>query len=96
MLEAMLSACLAMLVTLVAGNPLLAELRRRKLGKSYTGDEPAAYEAPASFVGAFRDNFAYYGMKFGGIANANCEGGYDSARHDALASGLAREIRRES
>jgi len=49
-------------------------------------------EAPASFCGAFRDNFAYYGMRFGGIVNANCENGYDPALHDALASGFARRV----
>jgi multimeric flavodoxin WrbA len=50
-------------------------------------------EAPASFVGAFRDNFAYYGMQFGGLVNANCSDGYDPARHDAIAREFARGIR---
>ena len=45
--EAMLAACLALVVTLLAGNPILAELRRRKLGDSYSGDEPEAYASKA-------------------------------------------------
>jgi multimeric flavodoxin WrbA len=49
-------------------------------------------EAPASFVGAFRDNFEYYGMRFGRLVNANCSDGYDPARHDALAAGFARSV----
>jgi phospho-N-acetylmuramoyl-pentapeptide-transferase len=47
MLEAMLAACLAMLVTLLVGPPILAELRKRKLGDSYSGDEPEAYASKA-------------------------------------------------
>ena len=43
----MLAACLALVVTLLAGNPILAELRRRKLGDSYSGDEPEAYASKA-------------------------------------------------
>lgn len=50
-------------------------------------------EAPESFVGAFRDNFAYYGMQFGGIVNANCSDAYDPGRHDALAARFARDLR---
>ena len=47
MLEAMLAACLAMLVTLLVGRPILAELRKRKLGASYSGEEPEAYASKA-------------------------------------------------
>ena len=36
MLEAMLAACLALVVTILAGKPILTELRRRKLGDSYS------------------------------------------------------------
>jgi phospho-N-acetylmuramoyl-pentapeptide-transferase len=48
MTHAMFAACLAMLVTIAAGNPLLAELRRRKLGKGHDEDAPVEY---ASKVG---------------------------------------------
>ena len=47
MTNAALCALLAMIITLAAGRPVLDELRRRKYGKSYTGDEPAAYEGKA-------------------------------------------------
>ena len=47
MTYALFSACVAMFVTLAVGRPIVAELRRRKLGKAYGGDEPAAYEAKA-------------------------------------------------
>lgn len=47
MTYAALCALLAMLLTILIGHPVLAELRRRKLGDSYSGDEPAAYEAKA-------------------------------------------------
>ena len=42
MADAALAALVALVLTVLAGHPLLAELRRRKLGKSYTGDEPEA------------------------------------------------------
>jgi phospho-N-acetylmuramoyl-pentapeptide-transferase len=41
--QAMLAACLALVVTLLAGKPILQELRRRGLGDSYSGEEPEAY-----------------------------------------------------
>jgi phospho-N-acetylmuramoyl-pentapeptide-transferase len=44
----MFAACAAMLVTLAVGNPVLGELRRRKLGKGHDEDAPAEY---ASKVG---------------------------------------------
>lgn len=45
--EAMLAACVALVVTLLAGRPILAELRRRELGDSYSGEEPDAYASKA-------------------------------------------------
>lgn len=47
MVDALFAACLAMILTLVAGFPVINELRRRKMGKSYTGDEPEAYAGKA-------------------------------------------------
>jgi phospho-N-acetylmuramoyl-pentapeptide-transferase len=47
MVDAMLAACLGCLVTLLAGKPVLAELRRRKLGGAYSGEEPAEYASKA-------------------------------------------------
>jgi phospho-N-acetylmuramoyl-pentapeptide-transferase len=47
MVDAVFAACLAMLVTVAVGHPIVAELRRRKLGKAHTGDEPEAYASKA-------------------------------------------------
>jgi phospho-N-acetylmuramoyl-pentapeptide-transferase len=47
MTHALLAACLAMLLTIAAGYPLLAELRRRKFGKSADLDAPEAYATKA-------------------------------------------------
>ena len=47
MLEAMTAGCLALLVTLVLGRPVVAELRRRKLGKQADTEAPAVYAEKA-------------------------------------------------
>ena len=47
MTDALYAAMLAMIVTFLAGHPILAELRRRKLGKSADTDAPEAYSAKA-------------------------------------------------
>jgi len=47
MTDAAVSAFVAMILTIAIGYPVLGELRRRKFGKSYTGDEPAEYEKKA-------------------------------------------------
>ena len=47
MVYASVTAVAAMLVTLVIGAPIVAALRKAKLGDSYSGDEPAAYAAKA-------------------------------------------------
>jgi multimeric flavodoxin WrbA len=48
--------------------------------------------APASFLSAFRDTFAYLGMYDGGVAHAECRDGYDPARHEAAAVAFARLV----
>lgn len=73
--------------------PELQDEARRLRGKTGHVVCTSIYdEAPASFVGAFRDNFAYYGMRFGEIVNANCSDGYVPARHDAMATEFARKF----
>ncbi|HEX5368797.1 MAG TPA: phospho-N-acetylmuramoyl-pentapeptide-transferase [Dehalococcoidia bacterium] len=47
MVEAMAAACLALIVALLVGPPILTELRRRKLGDSYSGAEPERYAEKA-------------------------------------------------
>jgi phospho-N-acetylmuramoyl-pentapeptide-transferase len=51
MVEALLAACVAMPVTIALGHPILAELRRRKLGKSADIDVAATLEAYAGKAG---------------------------------------------
>jgi hypothetical protein len=50
-------------------------------------------EAPSSFVRALTDTFEYLGMRYGGIAHADCRDGYDSAKHDAEAVKFAHLVR---
>jgi phospho-N-acetylmuramoyl-pentapeptide-transferase len=45
--EAMLAACIALVVTILVGRPIIDQLRRRKLGDSYSGEEPAEYASKA-------------------------------------------------
>lgn len=55
---------------------------RRLRGKSaYVVCTSIYDEAPRPFTGSLTDTFAYLGMRFGGIAHANCRDGYDSVRH---------------
>jgi phospho-N-acetylmuramoyl-pentapeptide-transferase len=51
MVEAMLAACLALVVSLLAGGPVVAELRRRKFGKSADEDVAIEMEAYAAKAG---------------------------------------------
>lgn len=50
-------------------------------------------EVPPSFLGAFLDTFNYLGMRFGGVAHANCRNGYAAATHDAVAAAFALRVR---
>ncbi len=75
----------------------LHELRddaRRLRGKTaYVVCTSIYDEAPPSFLGAFRDNFQYFGMRFGGVAHANCADGYDPLRHHPIALAFAESLR---
>lgn len=51
-------------------------------------------EPPKSFVGAFADNFAYFGMRFGGIAHVNCERGCNARACDTEAEKFTARLRR--
>jgi multimeric flavodoxin WrbA len=74
--------------------PELQDEARRLRGKTgYVVCTSIYDEPPASFVGAFRDNFEYYGMRFGGIVNANCSDGYEAARHETKVSSFVRLLR---
>jgi multimeric flavodoxin WrbA len=74
--------------------PELLEDGRRLRGKrAYVVCTSVYDEAPASFVAAFADTFNYLGMRFEGVAHANCHDGYVPARHDAGAVAFAQRIR---
>ena len=47
MTHAMFASCLAMLVTIASGPPVLSELRRRNLGKGHDEDAPVEYASKA-------------------------------------------------
>jgi len=75
--------------------PDLLEDGRRLRGKEACVVCTSIYdEVPPSFLGAFLDTFNYLGMRFGGVAHANCREGYSAARHDAEALAFARRVRR--
>lgn len=71
----------------------LEELRdqaRRLRGKTGWVVCTSIYDRPpASFTGAFADNFAYFGMRSGGIVHVNCAEGYDAAAGEAEANRFA-------
>jgi multimeric flavodoxin WrbA len=74
--------------------PELLDDGRRLRGKiAYVVCTSIYDEVPPSFLGAFLDTFNYLGMRFGGVAHANCRYGYSAARHDALAAAFARRVR---
>jgi hypothetical protein len=72
---------------------LLSDGRRLRGKTAYVVCTSIYDEAPKSFVGAFADTFAYLGMRFGGIAHANCSDGYIPARHSLEAQTFARLVR---
>ncbi len=72
---------------------LLDDGRRLRGKQGYVVCTSIYDEAPASFMGAFLDTFEYLGMRFGGVAHANCRDGYVPARHDAEAAAFAQRIR---
>jgi multimeric flavodoxin WrbA len=72
---------------------LLAEGRRLRGKNAYVvctsvGDEPSKV-----YMDAFLDTFDYLGMRFGGAAHINCEGGYLPAVHDSMALEFAAVVR---
>ena len=74
--------------------PELQDEARRLRGKTaYVVCTSIYDEAPPSFLGAFRDNFEYFGMRFGGVAHANCADGYDPVRHDPVALAFTASLR---
>jgi len=71
---------------------LLNEGRRLRGKRAYVVCTSIYEEPPASFMNAFRDTFNYLGIRFGGVAHANCRDGYVNARHDNDADSFARQV----
>ena len=70
--------------------PELQHEARRLRGKTaYVVCTSIYDDPPPSFLGAFRDNFEYFGMRFGGVAHVNCSDGYQPSRHDSAAAAFA-------
>ena len=72
---------------------LLDEGRKLRGKRAYVVCTSIYDEAPASFLGAFRDTFDYLGMLFAEVAHANCRDGYVSAKHDGDAVKFAQFVR---
>jgi multimeric flavodoxin WrbA len=72
---------------------LLDDGRRLRGKQAYVVCTSIYDEAPSSFIGAFRDTFDYLGMRFEGVAHANCRDGYLPAIHDPEAVAFAQRIR---
>lgn len=73
---------------------LLPEGRRLRGKTGYVVCTSVDKEPAAEFIGAFSATFDYLGMRFGGVAHADCREGYVPMEHDALAvefSGRVRE-----
>ncbi len=67
---------------------------RRLRGKlAYIVCTSVVEQVPESFVASLADTFEYLGMRYGGIAHANCRDGYDSTTHDAEAIEFSRLVR---
>ena len=75
---------------------LLDEGRKLRGKRAYVVCTSIYDEAPASFLGAFRDTFDYLGMHFAEVAHANCRDGYVSAKHDGEAVKFAQLVNSSS
>ena len=72
---------------------LLDDGRRLRGKEAYVVCTSIYDEVPSSFMSAFLETFDYLGMRFGGVAHANCREGYVPAQHDAEALAFARLVR---
>src|SRR5688572_17715493 len=72
---------------------LMIDGRRLRGKTAYVVCTSISDEAPEPFVGSFTDTFAYLGIRFGGIAHANCKDGYICAEQDLEVERFVRLIR---
>jgi multimeric flavodoxin WrbA len=72
---------------------LLDEGRRLRGKRAYVVCTSIYDEPPRPFIGALVDTFDYLGMRYCGVAHANCRDGYLPERHDAAALEFAARVR---
>ena len=74
--------------------PELVDDGRRLRGKNaYVVCTSVSEEPSTAFVAAFRDTFDYLGMRFFGVAHANCRDGFVAGVHDQEVMRMASLIR---
>lgn len=72
---------------------LLEEGRRLRGKNAYVVCTSIYDEVPSPFIGAFQDTFSYLGMRFGGLAHANCRNGYVPANHESDVKAFVEHVR---
>jgi multimeric flavodoxin WrbA len=72
---------------------LLAEGRRLRGKNAYVVCTSVSDEPSTVFVAAFRETFDYLGMRFAGVAHANCLDGFVAGVHDREAARMADLVR---
>lgn len=75
---------------------LLADSRRLRGKSAYIVCTSIYAEPDRSFLGAFKDTFEYLGMRFGGVAHANCRDGYVPPKHEKEALAFTRQVRNDA
>jgi multimeric flavodoxin WrbA len=71
---------------------LLADGRRLRGKSGYIVCTSIYEEAPAPFVAALKDTFAYLGMRHGGVLHANCREGYARSSFETQVAAFARLV----
>jgi len=72
---------------------LLSEGRRLRGKMAYVVCTSVDDVPSQEFMGAFRETFSYLGMRFGGLAHANCHAGFVPETHDPAAIAFAELVR---
>ena len=72
---------------------LIPEGRRLRGKNAYLVCTSICDEPSPEFVGAFVETFTYLGMRFGGVAHANCHDGFSPGLHDPVAAAFAAVVR---
>jgi hypothetical protein len=74
--------------------PDLHESGRRLRGKdAYVGCTSVRDEPSEHFLGAFRDTFAYLGMRYSGALHINCANGYKESEHATVVRDFIKSVK---